>query len=206
MLSVAPPLYPQTKDWAFEKLITSFDRVRRVVLGTAMGHLEHVSRRIRDGITRILWQLRISSDGNVFIIWCWWSGFDWWKYDRGSVCNILDQNVLQSVKNLEMGKDWIFQHDNDLKHTASIVPNWLNRKQVDRLKWPSFSPDLNPMEYLCNKIEQQMKKAEKGFNFDLEGTWERRFKKVGKFDFKQTKWGNSYDRIANKRLILLKNV
>ena len=46
----------------------------------------------------------------------------------GKSCQgILQKNLLQSVKNLNMDKDWIFQHDNDRKHGAAIVTNWLNR-------------------------------------------------------------------------------
>ena len=40
--------------------------------------------------------------------------------------DILQKNLLQSVKNLNMDKDWILQHDNDPKHRAAIMTNWLN--------------------------------------------------------------------------------
>jgi hypothetical protein len=56
MLPVAPPLDPKNKDWAFEKLITPLNRARRVVLVTALKHLERVPKRIRGEITRT---------------WCW---------------------------------------------------------------------------------------------------------------------------------------
>jgi hypothetical protein len=60
MLPVAPPLDPKNKVWAFEKQITLFDRARRVVVGTALEHLEHVHRRIRGEITRIsCWNFNI---------------------------------------------------------------------------------------------------------------------------------------------------
>ena len=37
--------------------------------------------------------------------------------------DILQKKLLQSVKNLNMDKDWIFHHDNDPKHRAAIVTN-----------------------------------------------------------------------------------
>jgi hypothetical protein len=41
-----------------------------------------------------------------------------------------------------MDKDWVFQQDNDPKHTASIVTNWLKKEQIQQLKWPPYSPDI----------------------------------------------------------------
>ncbi|CAF3920554.1 unnamed protein product [Rotaria magnacalcarata] len=37
--------------------------------------------------------------------------------------DVLDNSLLQSVKNLKLNKDWVFQHDNDPKHRAAIVTN-----------------------------------------------------------------------------------
>ena len=72
---------------------------------------------------------------------------------------ILENNLLKSVEKLGMSHDWIFQHDNDPKHRAAIVANWLNRNGVERLYWPLFSPDLNPIEYLWDEVERQLKKS-----------------------------------------------
>ena len=74
--------------------------------------------------------------------------------------DILDKNLLESVKKLKMNDDWIFQQDNDPKHKAAIVTNWLNRNQVERLNWPSFSPDMNPIEHLWDEVERRLKKKQ----------------------------------------------
>ena len=82
--------------------------------------------------------------------------------------DISQKNLLQSAKNLSMAKDWWFQHDNDPKHTARIVTNWLDQKSIQRLKWPSFSPDMNPIEHLWDEVERRMKKEQPQNEKDLQ--------------------------------------
>ena len=73
---------------------------------------------------------------------------------------ILENHLLKSVENLGMNHDWIFQHNNESKHRVAIIANWLNRNGVKRLHWPSFSPDLNPIEHLWDKVERQLMKKQ----------------------------------------------
>uniref|UniRef100_A0A8D0CWF1 Transposase Tc1-like domain-containing protein n=1 Tax=Sander lucioperca TaxID=283035 RepID=A0A8D0CWF1_SANLU len=56
---------------------------------------------------------------------------------------ILSENLLPSARALKIG--WVFQHDNDPKHTARATKEWLRKKHFKVQLWPSQSPDLNPI-------------------------------------------------------------
>jgi hypothetical protein len=66
--------------------------------------------------------------------------------------DILKQH-LKTIGKLKLGCKWVFQMDNDPKHTSKVVEKWLKDNKFKVLDWPSQSSDPSPIDNLWAELK-----------------------------------------------------
>uniref|UniRef100_A0A8R1E3K8 Uncharacterized protein n=1 Tax=Caenorhabditis japonica TaxID=281687 RepID=A0A8R1E3K8_CAEJA len=61
--------------------------------------------------------------------------------------DILEKEMLPSGRS-QIGRGWLFQQDNDPKHSSHFFKDWFAQHRVNVMTWSRQSPDLNPFEHL----------------------------------------------------------
>ena len=110
------------------------------------------------------------------------------KMDQKMYHQILMRHGVASGLHL-VGQGFVYQQDNDLKHTSKLCKSYLDKKEAEgklqKLDWPLQSPDLNPIEHLWGILDQNLDKSSTSSQHMLWEQQEAAWQKISKETLKK---------------------
>lgn len=87
--------------------------------------------------------------------------------DQYKYIDILKNNLHQSAEKMGLSGNFVFQQDNDPKHSAANARLWILYNTPKYEKTPPQSPDLNPIEHLWEELDRRIRTRHISNNRDL---------------------------------------
>ena len=72
--------------------------------------------------------------------------------------SLLNKNLKQSSAMLKLDKGYLFHQDSSCNHKSRSTTKYLEKNKIFVLEWSHQSPDLNPFENLCNRVDRKIHK------------------------------------------------
>jgi hypothetical protein len=100
--------------------------------------------------------------------------------DSQKFIDILNTHLIPFMEGLkgEIVK-YKFQQDDATIHTSKLTMTFFDDLDINLMKWPVQSPDLNPIEHLWDELERQIRKrdpspvSERELAVILQEEWEK---------------------------------
>jgi hypothetical protein len=80
--------------------------------------------------------------------------------DGPAYIKIIEEALPMFIENTfgSSNKEWMFMHDNAPPHRSKYSNQWFKNNSIPLIKWPATSPDLNPIEWIWDYIDKQLRK------------------------------------------------
>lgn len=152
------------KPLSFWKIVVWSDESKYELFGQK--RRSRVWRKAKEALKEKNIQKTVKHGGGNIIVWgCFgWSGVGNLARIEGIMTaekyiDILCENLEESILKLGLENSFIFQQDNDPKHTAKVSTKFFKDSKIKLLEWPPQSPDLNPIENLWNYLDDKVDKT-----------------------------------------------
>ena len=87
------------------------------------------------------------------------------KMNSKQYIKTLRDGLLETFNILSLDiREYVFMHDNASCHTSKDVKTYLKDQNINVLKWPPNSPDMNIIENVWNYIEKRIRLSDSCYN------------------------------------------